>query len=89
MKLDEGFLIRNIAGEDILVPVGSKAVDFNGLITLTPVAAYIFRLLEEGKSEGDLVESILQEYEVDRQTAEDDLTIFLESLREQGVLCDE
>ena len=89
MKLDEGFLIRDIAGEDVLVPIGSKVIDFKGLITLTPVGGFIYRLLEDRKEQSEIVDLIISEYEIDRETAENDLTEFLAGLREQGVLIDE
>lgn len=89
MKLDEGFLIRDIAGEDVLVPIGSKVIDFKGLITLTPVGGFIYRLLGDKKSQDEIVDTIIREYDVCRETAESDLAEFLVSLREQGVLTDE
>ena len=89
MKLDEGFVIRNIAGEDVLVPVGSKVIDFKGLLTLTPVGALIYRLLKEGKNKKEIIGSILVEYDTDEQTAVKDYDDFIESLRETGVLADE
>jgi len=89
MKLDEGFLIRNIAGEDVLVPIGSRVIDFKGLITISPVGGFIYRLIMEGKAEDEIIDAILEEYDIDRQTVENDVTEFLTSLREQGILCDE
>ena len=89
MKLDEGFIIRNIAGEDVLVPIGSKVIKFKGLMTMTPVGGYIYRLLMEGKNESEIIDAILQEYDIDRQTAENDLIEFIANLRELKVLDDE
>lgn len=89
MKLDAGFLIRNIAGEDVLVPVGSRVIDFKGLMTLTPVGAFIFRQLQEHKSEGEIIGEILNEYETDESTARADLEEFLARLRELGILTNE
>jgi hypothetical protein len=89
MKLDEGFIIRSIAGEDVLVPIGSKVIDFKGLMTLSPVAAFNFRQLEEGKAEDEIVAAILAGYEIDEATARADLREFLGQLRELGVLSDE
>lgn len=86
MKLDEGFLIRNIAGEDVLVPIGSRVIDFKGLMTLTPVGAFIYRQLQEGKSEDEITSAILEEYETDERTARADLAEFLARLRELGIL---
>lgn len=89
MKLDEGFLVRNIAGEDVLVPIGGKVIEFKGLMTLTPVGAFIFRQLQENRSEREITKAILEEYETDEATASADLAEFLARLRELGVLTDE
>jgi len=89
MKLDDGFLIRNIAGEDVLVPVGSKVIDFKGLITISPVGGFIYRLLGEGKNESEIIDAVLEEYDVSRQTVENDMAEFLASLREKGILHDD
>jgi len=89
MILDEGFLKRSIVGEDVLLPIGSKVIDFKGLLTLSPIGAYIYDLIEEGKTEKEIVASILQEYDTDRESAENDLAEFLTELREHGVLHDE
>ncbi len=89
MTLDKGFLIRNIAGEDIIVPIGGKVIGFKGLMTLTPVGAFIFRQLEEGKTEDEIVAAVIAEYEIDEATARADLCEYLGRLRKLGVLLDE
>ena len=42
MKVSNEFILREVAGEYILVPVGAAAVKFNGLITLNEIGAFIF-----------------------------------------------
>lgn len=88
MKLDHEFMISTIAGEHVLVPVGSKEIGDKGLITLSPVGVYIVRLIQEGKDEDEIIASILKEYDIDRQTVEHDLAGFISSLCDHGVLCE-
>ena len=48
MKIKGEFIMRELVGEILLVPVGQTALQFNGMITLNPVSAQIWRSLEQG-----------------------------------------
>ena len=73
-------------GENILVPKGSTAMDFNGLITLNETALDIWNLLPEAEDEAAVVERMLGIYDIDRETLEKDVKAFLQELREAGIL---
>ena len=73
-------------GENILVPKGSTAMDFNGLITLNETALDIWNLLPEAEDEAAVVERMLGIYDIDRATLEKDVKAFLQELREAGIL---
>ena len=72
--------MRNIAGETVLVPVGETTQDFNGMITLSEVGAFIWEHIETAESFQALVRLILDEYDVDEQTAAADTAAFLNQL---------
>lgn len=86
MKLTCEFIMREVAGETILVPVGSTALRFNGIITLEPVGALIWKGLEENKSREEILAQILNEFDVEPQTASNDLDAFLQQLRDNQFL---
>ena len=86
MKVSEEFIMREIAGEHILVPVGAAAAKFNGLITMNEVGKYIVEQLAEEHTVQELVDKITAEYDVEAQTALTDTEAFLEQLREVGAL---
>lgn len=86
MKVSNEFILREVAGEYILVPVGAAAVKFNGLITLNEIGAFIFKVLQKEQTEESVVQKILEEYEIDCETAVEDLKAFLQQMREIGVL---
>ena len=86
MKVSEEFIMREIAGENILVPVGAAAAKFNGLITMNEVGKYIVEQLAEEHTVQELVDKITAEYDVEAQTALTDAEAFLEQLREVGAL---
>lgn len=86
MKINGEFIIREVVGEYILVPVGETALRFNGIISLNQVSAFIWNGLQEGKEEAELLEGILSEFEVSRQEAQEDLQDFLHLLRENKLI---
>ena len=67
MKISKEFILREIAGEYILVPVGKTALTFNGLVTVNEVGALIWGMLEKGSDVSTIVNGILDEYDVDEQ----------------------
>ncbi len=86
MKVSEDFMMREIAGEHILVPVGAAAAKFNGLITMNEVGKYIVEQLAEEHTVQELVDKITAEYDVTAQNALTDAEAFLDQLREVGAL---
>ena len=89
MKVSSDFILREIAGEFILVPVGSAAAQFNGLITLNETARTIFLALAQERTVEELTDAVTAEYEVDRETARADVEEFLRQLREVGALVED
>jgi len=86
MKLKSDFMLREIAGTWLVVPLGNRVVDFNGLITLSETGAFLWKLLQDGKEDKEaLVAALLEEYDVDRETAEADVTDFLDQLEKESI----
>lgn len=81
MKIKEGFVLRSIAGSNIVVPIGAASVDFNGMITLNDSAAFLWKRLEKGAEIDDLVKALLDEYDVDEDTARNCSIAFIEELK--------
>lgn len=86
MKRIKEYIRRDIAGEIILVPAGQTAEDFNGMLTVTDSGAFIWEHLEEARDFNHLVELILDEYEVDRETAAQDASAFLMQMLQAGMV---
>lgn len=83
--LKDGFVLREIAGEFIAVPVNS--VDGSAqLIVLNPVSAQIWKMLETEKSLAEIVDGITSEFSVSKEDAESDIVAFLEQLKEMKFL---
>jgi hypothetical protein len=86
MKLKGEFLVREVAGELLAIPVGQTALDFNGMICLNDVSALIWKGLQEGKTQDAILENVLNEYDVSREEAAGDLEHFLLELRKNDLL---
>ena len=89
MKISNEYIIRNIAGDYIIVPVRQAAFDFQGLITVNEIGVYIWGLLQEQNITFDnLLAAILYEYDVSQTVAKQDLTDFLNQLIKRKILLD-
>ena len=86
MKLNENFVLRQVADTWVVLPVGQASVDFNGMLTLNEPGALLWKTLEQGGDRESLAEALLAEYEVDRSTALADVDEFLTKLKDIGCL---
>ncbi len=86
MEVKMEFVLRDIAGDLLLVPAGKAALDLNGMLTLNEVGGEIWRLLPEVKDEEELIARLLDLYEVEEEELRKDVRDFLESLGQLGIL---
>jgi hypothetical protein len=87
MKVKQGFLLREIAGSWIVVPIGQRVVEFNGLMSLSESGAMLWkRLEEEVEDEQVLVNLITEEYDVGESEAREDILAFITSIAEKGLI---
>ena len=86
MEVKMEFVLRDIAGDLLLVPAGKAALDLNGMLTLNEVGAEIWRLLPQVKDEEELIARLLEDYEVPEDVLRRDVEEFLGSLRKLGIL---
>ena len=85
MKLKDGFVLREVAGENVVIPSGGDLA-LNMMMTLNDTGAFLWRKLEEETSERALVQALLSEYDVDEENAAKHVSAFVEKLRENEVL---
>ena len=86
MKIKNGFVLRNVVDEFIVMPTGDNIAKFDGAVVLNDVSAFVFKQLQNAVSREDLLEAILAEYEIDRETAAKDLDVLLENFIQMGLL---
>lgn len=86
MKASNDFILREIAGETLLVPVGAGAARINGLVALNELGCFIFKALSSEQTPASIAAQIAAEYDVTPETAEADTLEFLQQLRSIGAL---
>ena len=85
MKLREGFVLRRVAGQTVVVPSGDE-LDLNMMINLNDTGAFLWKLLEKGAEESELVAALLEEYDVTEERAKASVQRFVDKLNEHGFL---
>ena len=86
MQIKDGFILREVAGSYLVVAVGNAVKEFGGIVNLNETGAFLWRLLEKSSTESEMVDALLNEYEVDRETAEKDVKAFVEKLTEANLV---
>ena len=86
MKIKAGFILRNVADQWVVVPIGERVVEVNGILTLSESGAFLWKILEVDTSEAELVKRILIEYDIDEDTAKKDVQAFVEAVRAKGLM---
>ena len=86
MKIKDGFTLRNIAGSDIVVPVGNASKIFNGMITLNDSGAFLWSALQKETTIDEVVAKLTSEYEVSTEQATADVQKFVAMLRENDLI---
>jgi hypothetical protein len=88
MRQKDGFVLRDVLGDKALIGEGADAVNFGKLISLNDTAAWLWEKASElgDFTEEQLVDAILQEYDVDKAKAQADVTKLINTWKEMGVI---
>ena len=82
MQIKSGVVLREIAGNYIAVSTGETG----GMISLSETGALLFKCLLKGATEEELVDALLNEYDVEKDVAEQDVKAFIQKLKEAKLL---
>ena len=90
MKISQNFILREIAGEYVIVPTGEADYECQGLITVNETGAFLWeKLQKDEQTEESLVKVLCEEYETDQTQAEKDVAEFIQRLRQQNILAND
>lgn len=85
MKLKDGFIMRTVAGETVVLPTGG-VTDLDMMITLNDTARFLWERLAVGAEVDELVQALLSEYEVTEEVATRSVNAFIDKLKERDFL---
>ena len=86
MKLNPEFVIQQIGETTVLVPVGSSANRFHGILQLNKTAAFIVDCLRQETTEALLLAALKEKYEATDEEFNEAIQLTLLKLRECGAL---
>lgn len=86
MKRKNDFIMQDVGGENLLVPLGAQVMDLNGLITLNDTATCVWKLLAVERSLDELTAAVAERFDVDPETACADVQTFVDEIAKMGLL---
>lgn len=86
MKIVKEFVTREIAGEYVLVPAGATSQEFNGMLTMSETAKFIWENIEKAESLEEMTGMITKRYDIDEETAIEDTLGFINALLDHGLI---
>lgn len=84
MKIKNGFVVREVGGENVVVPVGEMSKVFHGMINLNETGAFLWKFFSEEHTIEEGVAALLKEYDVDEAVARVDVEKFVETIETHG-----
>lgn len=86
MRIKNGFVLREVAGQVMVIATGEASKDFHGMIKLNGTGKIIWEGLQENLSEEEIVSRLQNMYQVEREQAAADTRAFLNQMEEMGFL---
>jgi len=86
MLLKQGFMLKKILDDYIVVPTGDNIVDFSVAVSLNETGAFLWKQLESEKTFEELVDALSGEYEVSPNDVKDDVSEFVKLLKTHDFL---
>lgn len=86
MKIADGYMLKNIAGAYVVVPIGNRGVDFSSIISVNETGAFIWKQLETDVTPEQILKNMLAEYDVSEEQAKADIDAFIQTLKEAELL---
>lgn len=84
MKIKNGFVLRKVGGESVVVPVGEMSKQFHGMINLNETGAFLWEFYTSEHTVDEGVQALLGEYEVEESLARADVESFVDTVVKNG-----
>ena len=89
MKMKDGFVMREVAGQYVVIAIGEASKTFHGMIKLNSTGKDIWEALQDGLNEEQIALRLQEKYQVELEQVQQDVGEFLNSMRKVGILADE
>lgn len=86
MKKSEGFQLKKVADEFVLLPCGIKTEEVGEVYTLSETAAFLYEQLDLVNSISELIEKFSEAYQVPADVVTSDVQEVLRFMKEKGIL---
>ncbi|MGN0543129.1 MAG: PqqD family protein [Acutalibacteraceae bacterium] len=86
MTVNKDFVVRTVAGETMLIPVGKNVLKYNGIFTLSESGAMIYKLLCEGKADEEIIAALNESFDADEATLRNDFDEFIQQLKDAEII---
>lgn len=86
MKIKEGFVLREVAGQTMVIPTGKASESFTGMVRLNETGKYIWESVEKGISKEEIISQIAEMYGIANEKAKNDVNKFVEQMKTEGFL---
>lgn len=86
MKIKDGYILKKVAGENIVIATGEARLSFNGIITFNEVGAEVFGRLDGTRTFEQIVDEIAALYNASREVIEADIKKLIEKMKSQGLI---
>lgn len=84
MKIKNGLSLYEVAGSYVVVPTEDETLDFNGMVTLNETGAFLWKRLEQECGREQLVQALLDEYDVSQEQAQRSVERFVAEIEGNG-----
>ena len=89
MRVKDGFVLREVAGQTMVIATGEASKDFHGMIKLNKTGKEIWQGLQACETEAQIVEKLQEKFEVESEKASEDVKAFINKMEEMGFLVNE
>ena len=86
MKVREGFILKKMGTQAVVIAIGSASKVFNGMVKLNETGELMWEKLVEGATREELIAAILEVYEVEEEVAQKDVDRLIEKLKKPGII---
>lgn len=86
MKIKDGFVMKDVAGSKVILPIGERQAEIKGIITFNDIGAEIFNMLDGRNSVEEIICKIAKDYDAPYETVKTDVNKLIEKMRAQGLI---